>query len=338
MFQSLRRDTLRTALIVGNGFTKSLIRHVNFHLDSSNPLRWDIASPGKSIPLMDELPNLKDFIDRNDPNLDQSDFALFDKMVDSALPVVTPASMNPATESAVLDSGHYLAIAYSHFQLAIDKLDFRSWDWQLWLSAVGGNLSAVLSWNYDLVVELVLARCGFPYYYPGASTTCEEGNVDYSRTAIPISKPHGSCNFSSMLNWNAIGDHGHPISLAYPRQIDATGADGPLKCLRRDQLLTVRAIADLVLPGEVNRFHRSIKWVDDAITTFASKLIDTDHLVIVGFSMMECDQKEFLRALGDRTNITRITVVNPDPNPKLLNELNTHTVNSIEVLNYSPPS
>ena len=47
---------------------------------------------------MEEIPNLKYFIDRNDPNRNQSDFVLFDKMIDSNIPLVTPVPMNPVTE------------------------------------------------------------------------------------------------------------------------------------------------------------------------------------------------------------------------------------------------
>ncbi|MFM6990025.1 MAG: hypothetical protein ACKOWD_01790 [Rhodoferax sp.] len=122
---------MRTALGVGNGLAKSLTAHLELSMDTSNPLSWPVLSPGKTSLLIEDLPYLKEFIVKNSHF--QDDFSIFRAMVDG----VSVPSENPLppidNENAILDAGHYLAIAYSHFQLAVDSRNINEWVWMDWL-------------------------------------------------------------------------------------------------------------------------------------------------------------------------------------------------------------
>ncbi|MFM6990024.1 MAG: SIR2 family protein [Rhodoferax sp.] len=195
----------------------------------------------------------------------------------------------------------------------------------------------MLSWNYDLLIESAIAQAGRPYHYVGVPTPCEGGQVQYGFPAITICKPHGSCNFGSEINFRLLDEDHNVAEQAYPRQINATAFDGNVKIIKRDNLLTVRSAADVVLPGEVNRFHRHLAWVDNAISRFAQEVRCIDHLVVVGFSMMDVDRDEFLRALGDMRGFRRISVVDPNPNSDMLAILNDRCTEGVDVYCKCPP-
>jgi hypothetical protein len=328
---------LRIGLVVGNGFTKSLTSYLSFNLDSSEPLSFPITYPGSSSLVIDHLPYLKEFIAKYEHETQIRNYDLFRMMVQGDGLSRHPLPNNSELEEVILDTNHFLALAYSHFQLDIDRLDASEWIWQQWLKNNAGSVKAILSWNYDLVAELTLARCGTPYYYPGISTTVEEGYVNCNKSAILVSKPHGSCNYASNISCKIVGEDGHESLMTYPRQLSLTAADFPVKMLKRSELNSVRDVVDLVLPGEINRFDKKLKWVENALSSFANQMSSVDHLVVVGFSMMDCDRSEFLQALGNDNNFSRITVVNPDPSSDLINVLQYRSKNKIECLKFEPP-
>lgn len=326
---------MRTAMVIGNGFTKSLTSQIEFPLNTSNPLAWPVISPGKSSMLLDDLPNLKKFITATPSNID--DFSIFRMMV-NGLNTEGNSPIPPLENGeAVLDAGHYLALAFSNFQLQIDQENLLGWNWLDWLHMKGTNLRAVLSWNYDLLIELALARIGRPYHYPNVSTPCEGGDIKWGLSAVTICKPHGSCNFSSVFNVQTLDDSGKPIPAAYPRKISSTAFNAPLKILHRNKLLSIRQVADIVLPGEANRFQQHLHWVSNALVRFSKELASIDHLVIVGFSMMDCDRDEFLTALGSHNIFKRITVVDPHPNPLLIQILEKKSINKLEIITKGLP-
>jgi hypothetical protein len=326
---------MRTAMVIGNGFTKSLTNNIGFPLDTSKPLTWPVISPGKSSLLIDDLPNLKKFIATTSSN--GNDFSIFMSMVNEFINEDNRPIPSLENGEAVLDAGHYLALAFSNFQLQIDQENLLDWDWLDWLNIKGTNLRAVLSWNYDLLIELALARIGRPYHYPNVSTPCEGGEIKWGLPAVTVCKPHGSCNFSSVFNIRNLDESGKPIPPAYPRQISSTAFDSPLKILHRNELLSIRQVADMVLPGEVNRFQRHLHWVSNALLRFSRELTIIDHLVIVGFSMMDCDRDEFVTAIGNNNKFKKITVVDPCPNPLLIKILEKKSTNKIEVITKGLP-
>lgn len=316
---------MKTALIVGNGLTISLRHYLGLQLDSSNPLRWNVHTPGRDSLLIDDLPHLKQYIEENNGNGDLTDFELFLKLVGSQQNSDSPVpNGNDLEQAAILDAGHFLAVAYSWFQLELDNHVLDGWEWADWILENVNTLVASFSWNYDLVLERLIERAQSPYFYPGISTCSEAAGIKYNRIAIPVCKPHGSCNFApKYLSMGAVSKDGEEFTpLTYPRTIHVTACDGPMKNLPRDQIYSIRETADVVLPGEWNRFGQHLGWVRNSLDVFAIEAgCKAEQLLIVGFSMMECDREEFLYAIRQMSSLRRITIVDPSPNPELIEVL-----------------
>ena len=336
---------MKTALIVGNGFTLSLLAHIGSDLNSSSPFSWDIPNPESEGLLLDSLPHLKKFLSGRMKN--EPDFEIFNRLVVSVNKNTTNViSDSDSIDNIILDSGHYLAIAYSWFQTELDRFSFADWEWSKWLSNNRLDIAACLSWNYDLVLERVIECTMTPFYYDvermrGNSGAPNFYPVDFNRRAIGVYKPHGSCNFSPAieLRW---GDKPGEIDhhLKYPRRGLATGYNGPLKILTATELLSARDVADLVLPGERNRFSEEVNsgcnvaearlvettWSHRQIDRFRSASIGVERLIIVGFSMMEVDKAEFVDAISGFHMLEELVVVDPWPSSKLMNFVETLNV------------
>ena len=194
----------------------------------------------------------------------------------------------------------------------------------------------MLSWNYDLLFELAWARLRRPYFYPSIPSVCEGGDIRYGLTAVPVCKPHGSCNLAPATSIGIPdGDEVRPLS--YARKVHVTAADCPMRVLQRRELLAPRAVPDIVLPGELNRFGRHLHWVDHALSVFTRKLQFADHLVVVGFSMGAPDRDEFVRALGARTVFERISLVDPNPSGELVDLLRERCRSGVDLYDYAMP-
>lgn len=346
---------MKTALIVGNGLTLSLLGHLEWPLNSSSPFSWNVPNPESEGLLIDALPGLKNFLTARMEG--ETDFELFGRLVASVNQNhINVLSGSNDIDNIILDAGHYLAIAFSWFQIFIDDLRFNDWEWQLWLAANRTDVEACLSWNYDLILERVIESIKTPIFYDvlsaGGTGASNFYPVDFNRRAIGVYKPHGSCNFSPdlILSWGNAPDDldEHP---KYPRRGLVTGYEGPMRILRTSELLMARDIADLVLPGERNRFRNEgnsgdhdatsrlaeTAWSPRQIERFKLATSGAERLIIVGFSMSEVDKDEFLEAFSGLGRLKEVIVVDPSPNPQLMKllkegEVTVRTVNSIREL------
>ena len=205
----------------------------------------------------------------------------------------------------------------------------ENWEWERWLSANYRFIVGALSWNYDLVLERLIECVKSPYFYtPAIPTPLYVDGIKYNRSAIPISKPHGSCNFSTNINFSTSSSElGSFQPLSYPRSIHVTGFNGPIKILRPSELYKVRQVADLILPGEWNRFSQHLKSISDMYKHFSSTIQNADQLIVVGFSMMASDREEFLMAINKNSLFKKIVIVDPCPSCELISVLKDRTKN-----------
>ena len=326
---------MRTALIIGNGLTKSLLGHLQLSINTSNPMGWNLSSPiSPSLPLIDDFPNLKNYIFESNQLGIFDDFEIFQNLVKNSAKSSKlsplPSGSNEE-QSVILDSGHFLALAYSWLQLKIDEHSLDDWEWAKWISANYQCIVGALSWNYDLVLERLIEHAQSPYFYtPAIPTPSDAIGIKCNRSAIPLSKPHGSCNFSPANNFTlSVGssENGPFQPLSYPRTLQVTAFDGPIQVIRQKNLYAVRQVVDLVLPGEWNRFGQRLHWIDSMIKYFASVVQNVDQLIVVGFSMMASDQDEFLMSINRSKPFEKIVVVDPKPNPNLISILKNKTNN-----------
>jgi hypothetical protein len=309
-------------MIVGNGLTRSRLSHAGPALDPSSPLRWNLRTPGRTSYLLDDLPSLKGYLETADPGRCQEDFDLIIPFVQKLSPAPVPDKLPEDEQAAFLDLGHYLTLAYSWFQLRVDPFSQADWEWARWLRQHRSSLISVLSWNYDLVAERLLGECALPYVYAGVDAPVIPGaGMAGRRAPVIVAKPHGSCNFAppDTFQIRSAKDNGEPGEpLTYPRDVLVSAYDGPLQILPNSRLYSIRQVADVVLPGEWNRFSEYLNWVDKALSTFTRSSASATDLVIVGFSMAECDRPEFERAISWMRSLRRIVVADPVPNPRML--------------------
>jgi hypothetical protein len=315
----------RIALVVGNGLTRSFARHSNVSLNPSFPLRWNLLTPGRSSRLIDDLPGLKAYIERVDPERKRDDFDLIIPFIEKLSPAPIPTKLPDDELAAFLDLCHYLTVAYSWLQLDFDRHALSEWTWTRWLFEHRKELVALLSWNYDLVAERLLEEASLPFVYAGIGVGPTKGRGRHGRRPpVIVSKPHGSCNFAAdetVSISTADSDGGPYEALTYPRLMHVAGYDGPMQVLPRNRLYSIRQVADIVLPGEWNRFHRYLNWVNRTLSAFVRGAADATDLVVIGFRMAECDRPEFELALSWMRSLERIVIADPDPNPRLLETL-----------------
>ena len=312
------------ALVCGNGLSLSRVAAAGSDLDPRRPLRWNLRTPGRDSRLLDDLPGLKAWLEHHDPGGTRADFADLIIPFTAGLPPHTPIPQELPDEElgAFLDLGHYLAVAYSWFQLDLDRFPMTGWSWLEWCTKHRGRIRAVLSWNYDLAVERLLVRAQLPFTYAGIGSPVfgRKRGVGKRRPAV-VAKPHGSCNFApppevQFFSAESDGDEGDPLT--YPRMIHLSGYDGQIRVLPDRDLYSIRQVADLVLPGEQNRFRKYLGWVRRSWREFQTAASQATQLVVVGFSMAEADRPEFTVMLAGIPQIARTTVVDPTPNPRLV--------------------
>jgi hypothetical protein len=185
-----------------------------------------------------------------------------------------------------------------------------SWPWYRWIDKHAGIIRAVLSLNYDLIVERALKRSRIPFQYPSELLRADRKSKQLLRrgTPVPVCKPHGSCNFASQLD---VGERG------YPMRQHAWLTKAPLRPLRDHELMTARGVVDMIVPGESNNLRQHHKWIAAAEDTFLSSARFVDTLVVAGFSYSKCDQKEFGRLFALMPRIKRTFLVDPSPSNDL---------------------
>ena len=329
----------KLALICGNGLSISRVRSAGLALDPSRPLRWNVGTPSRSSKLIDDLPALKAWLSVHDPDRTKDDFRdliiPFTSQLDPTAPV--PKGLPDGEESVMFDLGHYLTVAYSWFQVQLDYHAMSGWEWVDWCKRNRGRIQAVLSWNYDLVVERLLHRAGLRYRYAGISSPVLGPKKALGRRPALIAKPHGSCNFAPEgFSLSSVGDAGDPTEpMTYPRLLHVSGYDGAIRVLPKSELFSIRQVADIVLPGEQNRFRNYLTWVERTWSEFLTASSSATELVIVGFRMAEPDREEFEKMLSALKSVREITVVDPNPNPVLL-ELLEHRAR-VQAVTTPPP-
>lgn len=308
------------AIVAGNGLSISRRIAARSSMDPSAPFSWRVRVPGEDKPLVDSLPDLEAWLLSANAIAGATDYEKICALTASLPKVAGPRDLTEHFQSVLLDLRHYLVLAYSEFQLDLDRRSMERWAWLRWFEQHRKDLVAALSWNYDLVLERLLLRARGPFHYPGAGGWPEWDGRPFPRPGIPVCKPHGSVNFAiDGLSVRSAEHAGGPTTrFRYPRPLDLMSFDGPTTTLKDHELLRVREVADIVLPGERNALGPYLEWMRKSIGRFKHHAPRAQRLVIVGFSMAPCDVPEFLEALSWCSKFQEVVVVDPKPNPHLL--------------------
>lgn len=318
---------MRLALVCGDGFSISRALHSRVGLSPSCPFSFRLLHPGRSTRLLQSLPDLAQWLANPEVASNEGDFSKI-RLLTAGLPRLDGSSQSGLTDhmrSVLLDLRHYLALAYSMFQENVDRSSAETWPWRRWLEVHPKDLIGALSWNYDLVLERTLLRNRTPFHWAGAGGWQEWNGRAPPPKGIPVSKPHGSCNFViDGLQIQTAEEDGAPAEdLGYPRGVHVSTVDAPLTTLSDGKLLTVRQSADIVLPGEANVFSPFLRWMRLSQRSFRHAVSTADTLLVVGFSMSSCDYPEFVDALAWAPRFRKVVVADPRPGQELLDFLNS---------------
>lgn len=346
------------ALIVGNGLTVDAARHCGLEISPNRPWNWPIKNPYDDQKLLiDVMPRLKEYL-ISQGNL--SDLCIYEPLKSivedtQSRPPMAPHQSIREEDYIHLEACHFLRIAYAWYSKQIDREILKNWHWTHWLRQNGSNLVAVLSYNYDTVLESALRLAGVGIIYPwsrqnailgpGLVPTEAELYVDEQpgdQAVIPIAKPHGSSNFSGWVMRQVSDENG--IRPLYPIDGVMSCRDSTLKILENEKVFEATSNADLVLPGEwscwKNDESTRVEWAAKQKEFFVEDAGEAQNLMVVGFGNGLPDQPEFEAILGGMKKFKKVHVVHPQlsPSPDLINALEKLSSSPITLWSEPPTS
>lgn len=310
------RSSQDTILIVGNGLSISLRSAFSDNLsgwDTSSPLSWTVpnlsAGDGSLLTALPAFNQLLAHYRTEKP--EQSDFEAFrDVMTSIAMRTARHQGADSERDLHVradVEMRHYLAIAFSYYQMAVWQLDISKWEWARVLSQVGPRLRGLVSFNYDLVAEHALHVVGHPARPLGVGTIRPGKFGGF--------KPHGSISYDIDPElFRAFRPDRYPPATYMFR------SSYPQKEVPHKSLLRVRHSATIVVPGEAN-IYGDLPWSLHGWRWLRAIADGTERCVLAGLSYWEVDRPEIDRTLDMLPRSCRITVVNPYPPASLLQSL-----------------
>lgn len=301
-------------LLIGNGFTISITNEMKyFYLNSSNFFDWKVQTPNCLNHLFtDDLPHLKPYIEQ---------FSKIENNFERVNAIINEIKIKNNT-NALVELKHYLAIAFSYFQLNFNKFYSSDSSWVRWLKKYGLDITLCISFNYDLVFETIIKDLKIPYTYIIS-------NDLNSTSHLKVHKPHGSINYEVSKSAINIGDR-----LSYPLKIYCEHNNMPLRILKNSELYTPRLEADIVLPTQYST-QLDFQWVSPGYNYISCKGFDFTHFIFVGLSYDKCDQMEINFIINHLNPETNVTYINPTPSEELIIKLKSHFKN-FTLLKYEP--
>ena len=197
---------------------------------------------------------------------------------------------------------YYIVIAFSYFQRELDKKDISKWGWVKVLKLLKDKLSYIVSFNYELLLELALENANISYRRIGI---LEEQN------GIGILKPHGSIDFD-------IKGVNRPLQIPISSYNDKN--DMPIRRIDRSNLVNKRKECDIILPLEES-YQKNYQWIKPGYNELNKYGENVDNLIICGISYWECDREEIDYILDNINENAFITIVNKNENRELMEKI-----------------
>lgn len=298
-----------TLILIGNGLNFSLREFLDIDIKTSNFFSW------KSI----EFNNSKLSIEKSFPILYKKlkDVLYIDKDFDKVEKIILDAKKNIQNNNDIRSNKillceieHYLMIIFSNYQKIIDDKNIEKWSWTKYFDMEHKKIYAIVSLNYDLVVEKILSNLRIEYSRIGVSN--ESGG-------IPIFKPHGSIDF-----WGIGIDS--PIS--YPISNIISRNDTPIISLKRDELLMPRIEVDIVAPTQASELE-SFQWIKPGYDLLINHGKEVKKLIICGVSYWGCDRKEIDLIIDNINPNCEVININPDKTSNDIKEFGNKIISKI---------
>lgn len=204
----------------------------------------------------------------------------------------------------------YLMSLFVHYtgKVKLRKDKINNWGWVKFLRSLASNKDVktvnIVSFNYDVWLELILELYGIPFSIAGLSEKKEK---------FHIFKPHGSIAFHSTKRDK------EAYSIQYRDSFD----NHPLKDFKYDNKnLDCLNLVNAIIPSAGDSTRLSQMWSSELrnqIKMAATSLGKDDSVVICGLSYWHVDRKEidtYLSAISPE--IENLIMINPNP-PEVLN-------------------
>lgn len=322
------------ALIIGNGFSISFNKHHKFeqYADTQNPTKWPLYFGNEGKKLIESFPRLKRFLNEH---ADKQDFQTFEQAAEiyknfdehAEHFIVTKTQdgyigeLTEAFEKDIIpiECRHFLSIAFSNYSIDAKAALNKKWPWYKWIEENRSRISAVCSYNYDLIIELVLEKLNRSYYNEA---------MDIKFGAIPLYKPHGSCDYET----NGIAVEG----LHYPVNSYFDNNDLEIKRLNFENILSVRIIPYCVIPNQRNIYSHFRPMIRQE-EIFNKKIAEVDYCLIIGHSYADVDKPEIDASLSKLKKGVKVIIANPTPSDELLHKIAELGLESVSWGNYLGP-
>lgn len=304
-------------LLLGNGFSIDLMNQLKMS-DKINLSNLFAAGSDVSWPATD-IPGFLSF--QNCPNLWTLGARPYLRGEDSLRiieDVITCANILPQRTEikdkiyirAYNELEQYLMSLFVHYtgKVKLRKDKINNWGWVKFLRSLASNKDVktvnIVSFNYDVWLELILELYGIPFSIAGLSEKKEK---------FQIFKPHGSIAFHSAKRDK------EAYSIQYRDSFD----NHPLKDFKYDNKnLDCLNLVNAIIPPAGDSTRLSQMWSSELrnqIKMAATSLGKDDSVVICGLSYWHVDKKEidtYLSAISPE--IENLIMVNPNP-PEVLN-------------------
>mgnify|MGYP001425861714 FL=1 len=304
-------------LLLGNGFSIDLMNQLKMS-DKINLSNLFAAGSDVSWPATD-IPGFLSF--QNCPNLWTLGARPYLRGEDSLRiieDVITCANILPQRTEikdkiyirAYNELEQYLMSLFVHYtgKVKLRKDKINNWGWVKFLRSLASNKDVktvnIVSFNYDVWLELILELYGIPFSIAGLSEKKEK---------FQIFKPHGSIAFHSAKRDK------EAYSIQYRDSFD----NHPLKDFKYDNKnLDCLNLVNAIIPPAGDSTRLSQMWSSELrnqIKMAATSLGKDDSVVICGLSYWHVDRKEidtYLSAISPE--IENLIMVNPNP-PEVLN-------------------
>lgn len=164
----------RILLIVGNGLSIDLWKYLGLDIDPSSPFSFEVLYfLGNARKLLEELNRVRNLI-KSYPGL--TDFEIIQSFINNY------QQTDQEQRWIHCELRQYLSLAYSYANNNLLHHWKKGWRWEQWFKKYHERIAGIVSFNYDLSIEIVFRQSLFRYY---RISSTEEGNI----AGIPIFKP-----------------------------------------------------------------------------------------------------------------------------------------------------
>jgi hypothetical protein len=280
----------KIALIVGNGLTIDLAKRNNLW-NPSEPILFPFNMPG-GLPWRKALPHFNESL----AEFENNSFELF-------------SNMNKKRDVR-LDSEirHFLTLAYSNFDANVSEEMLLHWPWRKWIRRHHRNISTVISFNYETILERAFEISTGNRMY----NICA-GNSKHKKGPF-LFKPHGSIDLEMAPGFIAGQEP------RYPLNIFCSLNNTPVHQCERDRILSARMEGFAVLPAETSPYTK-FQWVKPLYENWGRLASPITHFIIAGISYWDCDRAEIDYLIDGLPTSSEVIIANPLPPLELTKNL-----------------